>query len=115
MIQAGCVSSYRESLWGPGADSVRRSDPHAASCLSDGADGCHRTIQSLASAPSMELEIGQTVELMGVENAGLDITGQQGSVTEFQRGGLVSVTLESGAVVSAWPENLKVVRTRPAK
>ena len=58
----------------------------------------------------MELEIGQYVELMGVENAGLDITGARGTVTEMAHG-MVSVTLDaSGAAVSAWPENLKMLR-----
>ena len=57
----------------------------------------------------MGLAAGQTVELMGVENAGLDITGQRGTVKEIAHG-LVSVTLESGSVVSAWPENLKIVQ-----
>ena len=64
----------------------------------------------------MALEIGQLVELMGVENAGLDITGKRGTVTEIPEHGLVSVTIDdgSGAVVSAWPENLKVVRSTQA-
>jgi hypothetical protein len=58
-----------------------------------------------------ELAVGQAVELMGVENAGLDITGQRGKVTELPKHGLVSVTIDgSGAVVSVWPENLKIVR-----
>ena len=57
----------------------------------------------------MEMEVGHTVELMGVENAGLDITGQRGTVTEIPAHGLVSVKLESGADVSVWPENLKIV------
>ena len=62
-----------------------------------------------------ELEIGQAVELMGVENAGLDITGQRGIVTEIKPGGLVSVTIDgTGAVISAWPENLKIVISTPA-
>ena len=56
----------------------------------------------------MELEVGQTVELMAVENAGLDITGKRGTVTEIKHG-LVSVTLDgSDGVVSVWPENLKI-------
>lgn len=58
----------------------------------------------------MELQIGQAVELMAVENAGLDITGQRGTVTEIPGHGLVSVTIDgSGSVVSAWPENLKIL------
>ena len=60
-----------------------------------------------------ELAVGQAVELMGVENAGLDISGTTGVVTEIQGHGLVSVTYEangSQAVVSVWPENLKIVR-----
>ena len=57
-----------------------------------------------------ELEIGQAVELMGVENAGLDITGTRGTVKSIQHG-LVSVTIDgSDEVVSAWPENLKILR-----
>ena len=58
----------------------------------------------------MELEIGSAVELMGVENAGLDITGTLGTVTEIPPSGLISVRLDgSGSIVSAWPENLKIV------
>ena len=58
----------------------------------------------------MEIGVGQVVELEGVENAGLDITGTRGVVTEI-RNGLVSVRLDgSRGVVSAWPENLKIVR-----
>ena len=54
---------------------------------------------------------GQAVELEAVENAGLDITGQRGVVTAIQPHGLVTVTLDgSSAVVSVWPENLKIVR-----
>mmetsp|Transcript_72456 Transcript_72456/g.120795 ORF Transcript_72456/g.120795 Transcript_72456/m.120795 type:complete len:124 (-) Transcript_72456:227-598(-) len=56
------------------------------------------------------MEIGQAVELIGVENAGLDITGKRGTVTEIPGHGLISVTIDgSGAVVSAWPENLKIL------
>lgn len=59
----------------------------------------------------MEVQVGQTVELMGVENAGLDITGKRGAVTEVHAHGVVSVAIDgSDAVVSAWPENLKIVR-----
>ena len=48
---------------------------------------------------------------MGVENAGLDITGSRGTVTDMKHG-LITVKLDgSGAVVSAWPENLKMLRT----
>ncbi len=58
----------------------------------------------------MEIAVGQAVELMGVENAGLDITGQRGIVTEIHGYGLISVSLDgSGSIVSAWPENLKIV------
>ena len=66
----------------------------------------------------MELQVGQAVELMGVENAGLDITGQRGVVTAAPEHGLASVTLDGGAVVSVWPENLKILRssdTTPTK
>mmetsp|Transcript_27930 Transcript_27930/g.50936 ORF Transcript_27930/g.50936 Transcript_27930/m.50936 type:complete len:91 (+) Transcript_27930:62-334(+) len=58
----------------------------------------------------MEFEIGQTVELMGVENAGLDITGRQGKVTKIPGHGLIIVALDGGVdCVSVWPENLKIV------
>ena len=58
-----------------------------------------------------EIEIGMTVELLGVENAGLDITGKRGTVTEIPGHGLISITLDGGdGVVSSWPENLKIVR-----
>ena len=62
----------------------------------------------------MEIQVGSIVELMGVENAGLDITGQRGTVTEMPASGLVSVAIEgSGAVVSSWPENLKIISSAP--
>ena len=62
----------------------------------------------------MEIQVGSIVELMGVENAGLDITGQRGTVTEMPASGLVSVAIEgSGAVVSSWPENLKILSSAP--
>ena len=62
----------------------------------------------------MEIGVGQAVELMGVENAGLDITGTRGTVTHIAHG-LVSVAIDgSGEVVSAWPENLKIIRGTPA-
>ena len=62
----------------------------------------------------MEIGIGHAVELMGVENAGLDITGKRGTVTEMKHG-LASVTIDgTGEVVSAWPDNLKIVRSSPA-
>ena len=57
----------------------------------------------------MEIQVGQAVELMAVENAGLDITGKRGTVTEIQSHGLVSVSIDGGGDVSVWPENLKVV------
>ena len=58
----------------------------------------------------MEIHIGQAVELMAVENAGIDITGKRGTVTEIPGHGLVSVAIDgSGDVVSAWPENLKIL------
>ena len=59
------------------------------------------------------LEIGQAVELMGVENAGLDISGKRGMVTEMPASGLVTVKIEgsSGEVVSVWPENLKILKS----
>ena len=58
----------------------------------------------------MELEIGHTVELLGVENAGLDISGKRGTVTEIPGHGLVSVKIDgSGDIVSVWPENLKIL------
>lgn len=58
-----------------------------------------------------DIQVGTTVELEGVENAGLDITGKRGVVTTIQHG-LVSVTLDDAekSVVSAWPENLKIIR-----
>ena len=63
----------------------------------------------------MELEVGHAVELMGVENAGLDITGKRGTVTEIPGHGLVSVKLDgSGDIVSAWPENLKILSSTQA-
>ena len=62
----------------------------------------------------MEVSVGAAVELMGVENAGLDITGTRGTVTQIAHG-LVSVAVDgSGEVVSAWPENLKIIRGTPA-
>ena len=66
----------------------------------------------------MELQVGQAVELMGVENAGIDITGERGVVTAVPEHGLASVTLDCGAVLSVWPENLKILRpsdTTPTK
>lgn len=66
----------------------------------------------------MELHVGQAVELMGVENSGIDITGERGVVTAVPEHGLASVTLDRGAVVSVWPENLKILRssdTTPTK
>ena len=60
---------------------------------------------------TMEIQIGQAVELMAVENAGIDITGKRGVVTAIPGHGLVSVALDGGAVVSAWPENLKILRS----
>lgn len=59
----------------------------------------------------MEIQVGQAVELMAVENAGIDITGKRGVVTAIPGHGLVSVALDGGAVVSAWPENLKILRS----
>ena len=57
-----------------------------------------------------KLAIGQTVELMGVENAGLDITGTRGTVKDIPGSGLVSVKIDGrDEVVSAWPENLKII------
>ena len=62
------------------------------------------------------LEIGTVVELMGVENAGLDITGKRGTVTEIPGHGLVSVKIDgTGEVVSAWPENLKILSSAQAE
>ena len=59
-----------------------------------------------------EIGVGQAVELMGVENAGIDITGKRGTVIKVPGHGLVSVALDgSGDVISAWPENLKVIRS----
>ena len=56
----------------------------------------------------MEIQIGQTVELTVVEN---DIM-----VTEIPGHGLVSVTIDgTGDVVSAWPENLKIINRTPAQ
>ena len=71
-----------------------------------------------ASRRVMELQVGQAVELMGVENAGIDITGERGVVTAVPEHGLASVTLDRGAVLSVWPENLKILRssdTTPTK
>ena len=60
----------------------------------------------------MEIQIGQAVELMAVENAGIDITGKRGTVTEIPGHGLVSVAIYgSSTVVSVWPDNLKIVRS----
>ena len=68
---------------------------------------------TIARTPSME--VGQAVMLMGVENAGLDISGKRGTVTEVPGHGLVSVTIDdSGDVVSVWPENLKILSSTPA-
>ena len=78
-----------------------------------GAPGC-----TAASYHVMELQVGQAVELMGVENAGIDITGERGVVTAVPEHGLASVTLDGGAVLSVWPENLKILRssdTTPTK
>ena len=61
------------------------------------------------------MEIGQAVELIGVENAGLDITGQRGTVAEVHSHGLVAVKINgSDAVISVWPENLKIVQNKAA-
>ena len=58
----------------------------------------------------MELSVGSPVELMGVENAGLDISGKKGTVSELPPSGLAYVTIDgSGEVISAWPENLKIL------
>ena len=66
----------------------------------------------VSSEPSMEIQVGQAVELMAVENAGIDITGKRGLVTAIPGHGLVSVALDgSGAVVSVWPENLKILKS----
>ena len=57
-----------------------------------------------------EVTIGSIVELMGVENAGIDISGKRGTVTAIPGHGLVSVQLDSNDdIVSAWPENIKVL------
>ena len=62
-----------------------------------------------------EVAIGSIVELMGVENAGIDISGKRGTVTAIPGHGLVSVQLDSNdvtstaTIVSAWPENIKVL------
>ena len=59
----------------------------------------------------MDIEVGQTVELMGVENAGIDLTGKRGIVKCELPGGLVSVAIHGGDdVISVWPEHLKIVR-----
>ena len=44
------------------------------------------------------MEVGQAVMLMGVENAGLDISGKRGTVTEVPGHGLVSVTIDDSPV-----------------
>jgi hypothetical protein len=63
-----------------------------------------------------DMKVGQAVELMGVENAGLDITGKRGTVTEIQRHGLVTVAIDgSDAVISVWPDNLSIVRSSDVK
>ena len=63
----------------------------------------------------MEIAVGQTVVLHGVENAGIDLTGKRGTVTAELPGGLVSVALAGGAdVISVWPEHLKVVPSEPS-
>ena len=63
----------------------------------------------------MEITVGQTVVLQGVENAGIDLTGKRGTVTAELPGGLVSVALAGGAdVISVWPEHLKVVPSEPS-
>ncbi len=63
----------------------------------------------------MEIAVGQTVVLQGVENAGIDLTGKRGTVTAELPGGLVSVALAGGAdVISVWPEHLKVVPSEPS-
>ena len=59
----------------------------------------------------MEIAVGQTVELEGIENAGLDLTGKRGKVIAELPSGLVSVALDGGDdVISVWPEHLKIVR-----
>ena len=59
----------------------------------------------------VSMEIGQAVELMGVENAGIDLTGKRGIVKAELPGGLVSVAIDGGDdVISVWPEHLKIVR-----
>lgn len=64
------------------------------------------------SRHTMEIQVGQAVELMAVENAGIDITGKRGMVTAVPGHGLISVALDGGvAVVSVWPENLKILRS----
>ena len=45
--------------------------------------------------------MGQTVELMGVENAGIDLTGKRGIVKCELPGGLVSVAIDGGDDVKA--------------
>ena len=70
-----------------------------------------RPPRALSQTHKMEIQVGQAVELMAVENAGIDITGKRGVVTAIPGHGLVSVALDGGAVVSAWPENLKILRS----
>ena len=63
----------------------------------------------------MEIAVGQTVVLQGVENAGIDLTGKRGTVTAELPGGLVSVALAGGEdVISVWPEHLKIVPSEPS-
>ena len=56
-----------------------------------------------------ELEIGQAVELMGVENAGLDITGTRGTVKSIQHGlvsGRLMAATQGGQCVAGKPEDI---------
>ena len=75
----------------------------------------HTEIARRSAWRSMELAVGQTVELMGVENAGLDITGKRGTVVEIPASGLVHVKIDdSSEVVCCWPENLKILTVTQA-
>ena len=62
------------------------------------------------------MEIGTAVELMGVENAGLDITGQRGIVIADPGHGFVTVKLDGSGRMDAPPSLLTLPHpcSRPA-
>ena len=65
----------------------------------------------------MEIQVGHFVELMGVENAGLDITGKRGTVKELCRGGIVSVAIDGSAdvVSESFEVTVRSLRAEPPK